>query len=105
MKKFLTNAFSIQMLPDASTKVVTVRIKEIDAREVPADVVSAIGHADTAAVLTNMLGFEVPMNRAFVTLDADTELYVAQLVGGRLPEGANTLPEGFSFKFYRVTMD
>jgi len=100
MKRYLVNAFSIQMLSGPAT----VRFDEIDATEVPADVVSAIGHADTAAVLSDLLGFEVPMNRAFVTLDKETELYVAQLVGGRLPEGATTLPEGFSFKFYRVTL-
>ena len=98
--KFLTNAFSIQMLSGPAT----VRFDEIDATEVPADVISAIGHADTAAVLTNMLGFPVPMNRINVTIDENTELYVAQLIGGRLPEGSTTLPEGFSFKFYRVTV-
>ena len=100
MKKYLVNAFSIQMLQKGGL----VRFDEIAPEDIPADVVSAIGHADTAAVLTNMLGFEVPMNRAFVTLDEETELYVAQLVGGRLPEGSTTLPEGFAFKFYRVTL-
>ena|SRR5690606_7535613 len=100
MKKFLTNAFSIQMLKKGGL----VRFEEIDATEVPADVVSAVGHADTATVLSDLLGFEVPMNRAFVTLDENTELYIAQLMGGRLPEGSTTLPEGFSFKFYRVTV-
>lgn len=100
MKKYLVNAFSIQMLQKGGL----VRFEEIDATEVPADVVSAVGHADTAAVLSNMLGFEVPMNRAFITLDEDTEIYVAQLVGGRLPEGSTTLPKGFTFKFYRVIM-
>ena len=100
MKKYLVNAFSIQMLKKGGL----VRFEEIDATEVPADVVSAVGHADTAAVLSNMLGCEVPMNRMNISLDEDTEIYVAQLVGGRLPEGATTLPEGFSFKFYRVTL-
>lgn len=100
MKKYLVNAFSIQMLPGPAT----VRFNEIGATEVPTDVVSAIGHADTAAVLSDLLGFEVPMNRAFVTLDENTELYVAQLVGGRLPERSTTLPEGYKFRFYRVTM-
>jgi len=103
MKKYLVNAFSIQMLSGAAT-VQTVRFEEIDATDVPSDVVSAIGHADTAAVLSEVLGFPVPMNRINVALDENTELYVAQLVGGRLPEGATTLPEGFSFKFYRVTI-
>ena len=99
-KKYLVNAFSIQMLEKGGL----VRFEEIDATDIPSDVVSAIGHADTAAVLSDLLGFEVSLNRAFVTLDEETELYVAQLVGGRLPEGATTLPEGFSFKFYRVTI-
>lgn len=100
MKKYLVNAFSIQMLSGPAT----VRFDEIDTTEVPADVVSAIGHADTAAVLSDLLGFPVSMNRMNVTLDENTELYVAQLVGGRLPEGATTLPEGYRFRFYRVTM-
>ena len=100
MKKYLVNAFSIQMLQKGGL----VKFNEIAPEDIPADVVSAVGHADTANVLTNMLGFPVPMNRAFVTLDEDTELYVAQLVGGRLPEGATALPEGFGFKFYRVTI-
>lgn len=29
-------------------------------------------------------------------------LYVGQVVGGRLPEGATTLPDGFEIKFIRV---
>lgn len=98
MKKFLTNAFSIQMLERGGM----VSFEEITPEEIPADVVSAVGHADTAAVLTNILGFEVPMNRVSVSLDEFTELYVAQLVGGRLPEGSTSLPEGFKFKFFRV---
>ncbi len=100
MKKYLVNAFSIQMLQKGGL----VRFDEIAPEDIPADVVSAVGHADTANVLTNMLGFPVSMNRINVVLDENTELYVAQLVGGRLPEGTTTLPEGFAFKFYRVTM-
>lgn len=101
MKRILVNAFSIQMLSEPAT----VRFEEIIPEEIPADVISAVGHADTAAVLTNILGFEVPMNRVSVSLDEFTELFVAQLVGGRLPEGSTTLPEGFKFKFFRVTID
>jgi hypothetical protein len=100
MKKYLTNAFSIQMLSGSAT----VKFEEIAPEEIPADVMSAVGHADTAAVLSDILGFEVPMNRMSVSLDEFTELFVAQLVGGRLPEGSTTLPEGFSFKFFRVTI-
>ena len=60
--------------------------------------VSAIGHQDTA----NVLG--VQMNRVNVSLASGDVAYVAQLVGGRLPEGSTTLPDGFMFKFVKVTV-
>ncbi len=100
MKKYLVNAFSIQMLQKGGV----VRFEEITPEDIPSDVVSAVGHADTANVLSDLLGFPVSMNRINVVLDENAVLYVAQLVGGRLPEGSTTLPEGFSFKFYRVTL-
>lgn len=59
---------------------------------------SAIGHQDTA----NVLG--VPMNRINVSLVKGDVAYVAQLQGGRLPEGATTLPEGFTFRIMKVTI-
>ena len=95
MKKFLSNAFSIQML---TSFPVTVNISEVTSKDIPTDVVSCIGHADTANVLTNMLSFDVPCNRQNVTVDADTELYVAQVVGGRLPEG-------YTIKFFKVEIE
>lgn len=99
MKKFLSNAFSIQMLTSFPANV---SISQVKAEDVPTDVVSCIGHADTANVLADMLGFDVACNRVSVTINADTELYVAQVVGGRLPEGATTLPEGFRINFFKV---
>lgn len=63
------------------------------------DVKSVVGHADTAAVLG------VPFNRENVKLERGDEIFVAQLQGGRLPEGATTLPEGFSFKYYWVSVE
>ena len=64
----------------------------------PAGLTSAIGHQDTA----NVLG--VPMNRVNVHLSKGDVAYVAQLMGGRLPEGSTTLPDGFTFKFIKVTI-
>lgn len=64
----------------------------------PEGLESAIGHQDTA----NVLG--VPMNRVNVKLYPGDTAYVAQLIGGRLPEGTTTLPEGFRFKFIKVTV-
>lgn len=65
----------------------------------PKDAVSVVGHPDTAAVLG------VECNRVNLKLNQGDVLYVAQLVGGRLPEGCTTLPDGFSFKFVSITVD
>ena len=93
MQKFLLNAFSLQMVKSFPC---VIHVEEVDT--LPEGLVSAIGHADTAAVLG------VEMNRINVSLEVDDVSYVAQLQGGRLPEGSTTLPEGFSFKFLKVTV-
>ena len=98
--KYLGNAFSLQMI----TGDCNISIKEIAASDVPTDVQSVIGHQDTASVAASILGFEVPANRVSVSLKADDELYVVQVVGGRLPEGSTTLPEGFALKWMKVTI-
>ena len=94
MKKiYLLNAFSLQMLEgDATVKFTEVTRDEVFSTHL----VSAIGHQDTAKVLG------VECNRINVTLQKGDVAYVAQLQGGRLPEGCTTLPEGFSFKFIKV---
>lgn len=90
---YLLNAFSLQMVDVPCS----VHFKEVDV--LPGSLTSAIGHADTAAVLG------VPMNRVNVHLSKGDVAYVAQLVGGRLPEGCTTLPDGFAFKFIKVIVD
>lgn len=90
---YLLNAFSIQMIQDFPVSVSFEEVKEL-----PEGLVSAVGHADTARVLG------VPMNRISVTLHSGDIAYVAQIVGGRLPEGCTTLPEGVVFKFLKVTV-
>ena len=87
---YILNAFSLQMVGMPST------VKFTEVNELPQGLVSAIGHVDTARVL----GFEP--NRINVFLEKGDVAFVAQLVGGRLPEGSTTLPEGFHFKFIKV---
>jgi len=101
MAVYLGNAFSLQMLKAFPAQV---SVEEVDAAEVPAEAVSVIGHADTAAVVSDILGRDVQPNRVAISLERGDELYVFQLFGGRLPEGATSLPEGFSYKFLRVTI-
>ena len=87
---YLLNAFSLQMVAVPCT----AKFSEVE--KLPEGLESAVGHADTAAVLG------VPMNRINVKLNSGDVAYIAQLQGGRLPEGSTTLPEGFSFKFIKV---
>lgn len=93
MKNYLTNAFSLQMLSELPSNV---KVEEIN--ELPSGLISAVGHQDTA----NVLGVE--MNRINISLKPEDILYVAQLQGGRLPEGSTKLPDGFSFKFLKITI-
>lgn len=103
---YLANSFSLQMLDLEKHSLVEVtpltmqEVKEL----LGSDFVSAVGHQDTAGVLTTLLGVDIPFNRINVTLTPGDSLVVAQLIGGRLPEGSTTLPEGFTFKFLKVEL-
>ena len=103
--KYISNAFSIQMITGLLMEGgVNVSFTEISnlAEIKEAETVSAVGHPDTAAVISDLLGKEVPANRISINLEKGDILYVAQIIGGRLPEGCKTLPEDFSLKFYKV---
>lgn len=63
---------------------------------------SAIGHADTATVVSGILGTDVPMNRISVSLEGEWKILVAQYSGPRLQEGAKSLPEGATIQFWIV---
>ena len=91
---FVCNAFSFQMLD--LTKKWVITSEPVDS--LPKNGVSAIGHEDTARVLG------LPCNRVNVKLKDGDSIFVAQLTGGRLPEGATTLPDGFHFTFVKVTV-
>ena len=103
---YLANAFSLQMLPlDASVQVSVIPVSVDEVKDVlAAGFISAIGHQDTANVLTGILDLPVCMNRISVSLTPNDVLIVAQVVGGRLPEGATKLPEGVNIKFVKVQL-
>ena len=90
---YLLNVFSLQMVDTPRVS----RFSEVE--KLPEGLESAVGHPDTATVLG------VAMNRINVKLNRGNVAYIAQLQGGRLPEGSTTLPEGFSFKYIRVDVE
>lgn len=94
---YISNTFSLQMLNGDAM----VSVKEItadDFNNVKATAKSVVGHKDTATVLG------VEFNRESISLNKGDVLYVAQIIGGRLPEGATTLPDGFKFKYLKVAI-
>src|SRR5690554_1076923 len=99
MSVYLSNAFSLQMQGDffAETSPISVG-------DVPKDAVSIVGHADVAAVLSDLLGIDVPVNRASISLQPGDVLFVGQYCGPRLPEGATKLPPGAKIRWYRVDL-
>ena len=102
-KTFLGNAFSLQMLDTA--KEATVTVSPVTADEVAsAPFESVVGHADTANVVSGLLGRKVECQRTSVHLEQGDTLYVAQVTGGRLPEGTTTLPAGMDIVFLKVTV-
>lgn len=97
MPKYISNAFSLQMLNSFPTKI---NIEEVLKEEaLDGNNISVVGHQDTA----NVLG--VKYNRISLTLNKGDVLYVAQVIGGRLPEGCTKLPEGFKMKFLKITIE
>jgi len=50
------------------------------------EIISAVGHESTAKMLSELLGFEVPVNRTMVKLNTGDTAIIFQLFT-RLPEG------------------
>lgn len=108
---YLTNAFSVNMLTHPVQHRVTFtpltvegaqqlcKLRDRDA------VTSAVGHPDTAAVFSNILGFDVQPNRVSVALDPTTRLLLGQYTGPRLPEGATSLPDGAVINWWLVKVE
>ena len=98
MTVYVSNAFSLQMVQDEDLQRVKFHATEGENAPDLSEAVSCVGHADTAAVLG------VECARINVTLIEGDRMWVAQLTGGRLPEGSKTLPEGFRFRWVLVEL-
>lgn len=111
----LLNAFSLNMLTETPVSMNVTEISAAEARhhllclaeeEGEGDLIqSAVGHADTAAVLGSILGLPVPVNRTTIQLGRGSRVIVGQYSGPRLPEGATTLPEGAAIRWLAVAID
>jgi len=102
--KYVCNSLSLNMLSDLTGRIVHEELNETQARVLAHGATSAVGHADTACVLGNVLGGQVPTNRITVSLNKGDRVLVGQYSGPRLPEGATSLPPGANIKWVAVTI-
>ena len=65
--KYLANTFSPAMLAIG----MGASIKEVRLQDVPADIISAVSHEVTAAILTALLGRKIEFARINITLSAE----------------------------------
>ena len=98
---FILNAFSLNMIEGNADVTVREVSQKVAAILAPA-CTSAVGHTDTAAVFSSVLGVEIPCNRATVALKEGDVALVGQYSGPRLAEGAASLPEGATIKWLVV---
>lgn len=98
---YLVNAFSLNMI-NGDANLLVHHVDEKTARELAEVCVSAVGHADTARVFSEVLGVPVVCNRTTITLEKGDLALVGQYSGPRLPEGATSLPEGATIKWVVV---
>ena len=108
-KVIIANAFSLNML-DLEVGITDLQIcpasPDVIRQEIEEEggFTSVVGHADTAAIFSSILGMDVPCNRATFMLGEDHVLFVGQYKGPRLPEGATSLPEGARVAWAMVTI-
>jgi len=107
---YVGNAFSLSMLDKHGERRAPLYLGDAAAAKerianwlsYGAEIVSCVGHADTAAVFSQILGLDLPVNRTSVKLDDHSCILVGQYSGPRLPEGATTLPEGATIEWWIV---
>jgi hypothetical protein len=118
MNTVIVSAFSAKMLPRVTLNMTWRAISLDEARCLcspeqkslfdniePDTITSAIGHADTAAVFSDMLGIQVLCNRIFVKLQQGTRLLLGQYFGPMIPDGARELPNGAKIEWWLVTIE
>ena len=103
---YISNAFSLNMISsNCQVRMINLSVEqaaEFCQKNQPR---SFAGHADTAAVASILLGYQIAENRGTLVLKFGDELLVTQYSGPRLPVGATELPEGAAFRFVRCVVE
>ena len=108
--RYLGDTFNVQMVDGLDPfPIPTVRFIKVNLNEVKLHhkrgFVSSIDNAELAAVVSNMIKLPVPVNKCDVKLNNHSELIMVNLLGGTLPKGCTSLPEGFEIEWYLIASD
>lgn len=105
-KPYLISSFSVNLLNAFPAHVSFVPITVDEARALLAEgFESVIGHANTAALFSALLGMEAPSCRETATLPPGARAVLGQYRGPRLKEGCAQLPEGSRIEWFRVVVE
>lgn len=98
--KYLANAFSMQMVKHLLDDGLDIHMYRIPRpkKAYLKKMYSCIGHKEVA----DELGVEY--NRESISLNKGDELYVVQVVSGRLPENTRQLSEDVKFDWFKVVI-
>jgi hypothetical protein len=105
---YLLNAIPGGLIPaDGITlRVIPCSAARVGRKLRSGEVLSAVGHADTAALIGALVGAPCAAARISVPALVPGDHHLLALYQGpRLPEGATTLPEGASLAFYELFAD
>lgn len=103
---YVANAFSLGMFESLPGAIFP---KELDTSEA-AQLLnnnnnkfhSVVGHADTAAIMSELTGISIPYNREALKLNLEDKVLVFQCLE-RLPEGTVVLPEKIQTKWLLIS--
>jgi len=102
--RYIANAFSTKMIEDELAVVIIKALTTEEACEEACEAVSRVGHKDTAEVFSSVLKTAVKFSRKCMSLRPGDRLLVGEVNDAdgkpcRFPEGACTLPEGFTIRW------
>jgi len=99
---YLANAFSLNMLSGLPCYLKVARLSVEQVKEMLPGARSVVGHVQSAALFSAVLGEEIQCRRDTVTLLVGDRVVVGQYRGPRLPEGAMELPPGAAIEWNMV---